>query len=64
MGDAALGVGAQICVSDGLDLAGTADHRGQILAHDLGGQNLGITRLLLVDHDSYQHGGHDNGESN
>ncbi len=49
VGDAAHGGGAEVDVGLGLDLAGAADHRGQILPHDLGGQNLGVAGLLLVD---------------
>ena len=58
MGDAAHGGGAKVNVGLGLDLAGAADNRGQILAHDLGGQNLGIARLLLVDHEGHKSGSH------
>ena len=50
-GDAAHGGGAQVHVGLGLDLAGSAHHRGQILAHDRGSQHLGVARLLLDDHE-------------
>ena len=64
MGDAAHGGGAQIDVGLGLDLAGTADDRGQILPYDLGGQNLGVAGLLPINEEGDEPGSHDNGKNN
>ena len=55
VGDAAHGGGAHVYIGLGLDLAGAADDRGQILALDLGGQNLGVAGLLPPDKDAHQH---------
>ncbi len=54
VGDAAHGRGAEIDVVLGFDLAGAADDGGQILLDDLGGQHLGITRLLPDDEASHK----------
>jgi hypothetical protein len=60
VGDAAKGIGAQVHVGLGLDLAGAAYDRGQILARDLGGQDLGVGRLLPPDKDGHEYdNGHD-----
>ena len=62
VGDAAHGSGAEVDVGLGLDLAGAADDRGEVLAMNLGGEDLGITRLLLYDEDGNKDDGHNNGE--
>jgi hypothetical protein len=64
VGDAAHGGGAQIRVGLGLDLAGAADHRGQLLAHDLGGKNLGVAGLLPVNEEGYKSSDGHCGENN
>ena len=56
--DAAKRRGADIDIGLGLDLAGSADDRGQILRDNLGGQNLGVARLLLTDEDGNKTTGH------
>ena len=63
MGDAAHGGGAEVDVVLGLDLAGAADDRGQVLLYDLGGQNLGVASLLPVDEQGHKPGGHHYGEN-
>ena len=64
MGDPAHGVGAQVCIGCGLDLAGTADDRGQLLARDLGGKNLGVAGLLPVNEEGYKSSDGYDGEDN
>ena len=64
VGDAAHRGGADIHIGLRLDLAGAADHRGQILAHDLGGQNLGVAGLLPPDEDGNQHDNNHDGKNN
>ena len=39
---------ADVDISLWLDLAGAADDRGEVLVMNLGGQNFGVARLLLV----------------
>ena len=63
MGDAAHCGGAQIHVGLGLDLAGAADHRDQILAYDLGGQDFGVASLLPIDEKGHKSNNHHGGES-
>ena len=59
VGDAAEGSSAQIGIRSGLDLAGAADHRNQVLARDFGGENLGVAGLLPVDEQGHKpNGGH------
>jgi len=62
VGDAAHGRGAQVDIGLGLDFAGAADDRSQILARDLGSQNLGVSGLLLIDHEGHKSGGHHYGK--
>ena len=62
--NAAQGGCADVDVGLGLDLAGAADDRGKILAGDLGGQNLGVARLLLEDEEGNKSDGHNNGKNN
>ena len=64
MGDAAHGGGAEVDIVLGLDLAGAADDRGQVLPDDLGGQDLGVTGLLPPNEQSHKSGGHHYGENN
>jgi len=48
----------------GLDLTGSADDCRQILLGDLGGQYLGVARLLLIDEASYKPANDENDEDN
>ena len=64
VGDAAHGGGAEVDIGLGLDLAGAADDRGQVLARDFGGQHLGVAGLLLVDHEGHKRGNDNNSENN
>ena len=63
-GDAAKRRGAHVHNILGFDLAGAADHRGQILARHGGGEHLGISGLLLDHHEGYKPGGNQHSESN
>ena len=63
VGDAAHSGSSQVDVGLGLDLAGAADDRGQVLLDQLGGQNFGVTRLLLVNEQGHKSGGHHYGEN-
>ena len=63
-GNAAKRRGAYVHVGFGFDLAGTADHLGQILARHGGGEHLGISGLLPDHHESYEPGGNQHSESN
>jgi hypothetical protein len=45
-------------------LSGTADDGRQILAHDSGGQNLGVARLLPVYEEGCESDYYDSGENN
>ena len=62
--NAAEGRGPHIHVGLGFDLAGAADHGGQILARHGRGVHLGVSRLLLDDHKGYKPGGHQHSERN
>ena len=64
VGDAAHRGGADVHIGLGLDLAGAADDRGQILLHELCGQHLGVAGLLLEDHEGHKPGSHNNGKNN
>ena len=51
VGDAAEGGGADVDVGLGLDLAGAADDRGEVLADDFAGEHGGVSGLSLEHHE-------------